>query len=106
MTILMAPLTLEGKTSNNPELESIPLHLLSRETKNRGNQKLKANSPELAKSGNPSKGHGDSYIPGMETVIATTSGYNGREKTELIELIIETGATYTGSLTKSNTHVV
>ncbi|XP_057860907.2 uncharacterized protein LOC131069480 isoform X1 [Cryptomeria japonica] len=42
----------------------------------------------------------------METVIATTSGYRGREKAKLIELIIETGATYTGSLTKSNTHVV
>ncbi|KAH9300053.1 hypothetical protein KI387_011636 [Taxus chinensis] len=50
--------------------------------------------------------HSDSYIPGMETVIATTSGYRGREKNKLIELIVATGATYTGSLTKSTTHLV
>eukprot|EP01018_Ginkgo_biloba_P001275 Gb_03433 [translate_table: standard] len=51
-------------------------------------------------------GSRDGPIPGMESVIATTSGYTGLEITKLIKLINQTGASYTGSLTKCNTHLV
>ncbi|XP_050382521.1 BRCT domain-containing protein At4g02110 isoform X1 [Argentina anserina] len=47
-------------------------------------------------------------IPGMETVVATVSGYRGSELVDLIELMTHAGANYIGKLSSANafTHLV
>ncbi|XP_062029037.1 uncharacterized protein LOC133745055 isoform X1 [Rosa rugosa] len=47
-------------------------------------------------------------IPGMESVVASVSGYRGSELVNLIELMTHTGASYIGTLSPSNafTHMV
>eukprot|EP00249_Psilotum_nudum_P007464 c20579_g1_i1 orf=362-2257(+) len=48
----------------------------------------------------------DAPIPGMDSVIATVTGYVGEERFNLIKLIHRTGGVYVGSLTKPTTHLV
>lgn len=53
-----------------------------------------------------SSGSGDGNIPGMGSVVVSISGYSVPEKIKLMKLIDQTGALYTGSLGKGNTHLV
>ncbi|CAM6126467.1 unnamed protein product [Calypogeia fissa] len=49
---------------------------------------------------------GTGPVEGMTEVVVTVSGYEDLLRTRLINLISASGAAYTGSLTKRNTHVV
>lgn len=43
---------------------------------------------------------------GMESVVATVSGYQGSQRDNLIRLIDRSGANYVGNMNQSVTHVV